>query len=73
VRHGEGLYAGFASIDSLQCFECGHLGHKSFALIEEIKVKVQGVKRCRQQKLGLVMPGKVMQMRLGLVKLEMVV
>ena len=31
VRHGEGLYAGFASTDSLRCFECGDLGHKSFA------------------------------------------
>ncbi|CDQ91326.1 unnamed protein product [Oncorhynchus mykiss] len=31
VRHGEGLYAGFASTDSLRCFECGDLGDKSFA------------------------------------------
>jgi hypothetical protein len=29
------------------------------APVGEIKVKVQGVRRCRQQKLGLVMPGKV--------------
>ena len=31
VRLGEGPYAGFASTGSLLCFECGDLGHKSFA------------------------------------------
>ena len=66
VRHREGLYAGFASTDSLQCFEwiwgiralCAHIKPvdkvRVQAPVGEIEIKVQGVRRCRQQRLGLV-------------------
>ena len=45
ARHGERLYAGFASTDSLRCFECGDLGHKSF------HIHIQAVDNVRAQAL----------------------
>uniref|UniRef100_A0A674CBA8 Ig-like domain-containing protein n=1 Tax=Salmo trutta TaxID=8032 RepID=A0A674CBA8_SALTR len=45
VRHGEGLYAGFASTDSLRCFECGDLGIRALHAHIKDRRQSRGYKR----------------------------
>jgi hypothetical protein len=59
VRHGEGLYAGFAST-ALRAHIKAVDKVRAQASVGEIEVNMQGVMRCRQQRLGIVMPGMVL-------------